>query len=82
MRLAERKVSNILLDVVGDRRLVTAHVSGDRDIASTTISVGAVFDRSDDLVCPDGWRSNRVGFALTGKRPLSSHAFYFLQNCP
>ncbi|CAE1173298.1 unnamed protein product [Acanthosepion pharaonis] len=70
VRLAVGGVTNVLLARSADRRLVTAHISGDLSVALASIIVDCFFDGSDELVGPNGQRTNVVGLLFGSKLVL------------
>ncbi|CAE1275739.1 unnamed protein product [Acanthosepion pharaonis] len=70
VRIALGGVTNVLLVRSADRRLVTAHVSGDLGVALASNIVDCLLDSGDELVCPNDRRTNVVGLSFGSKLVL------------
>lgn len=69
-RSAVKVATIILLDLLADRPLVAAHVSGDLEKGVASITFDGLVDRSHDLRSPTGLRSSCSGLELDGKLRL------------
>ncbi|CAE1310681.1 unnamed protein product [Acanthosepion pharaonis] len=70
VRFTVGRVTNVLLDRLADRRLVTAHVGGNLGVSLVSIIVDCLLDGGDELVDRNGRRTNVGGLSFGRKLVL------------